>query len=394
MPTVVDDAGPNAAQLCLDCVEDQILEDFTGFDQFPEHHRVLLVKLGPGKFVAGSPTFDVYPLDLTEIGFRPLARGAAFPLDGRPFFCFSPMLDTDPRMCDMRIRAAALARLLGVDAPLPGQGPGAAKWHFSDTAYEKFADEIDAATMALPTTITRGAAALVLLQANDWTTGERVTPADLAAWKAEKREGAGRDPRLAQLAHAAGTKAPTFRDAMAGMTRTTVPPDTALYKGPSALNEVTDAVVATGQEPPGYHAAWVTSSGVNPKSMLCAEHFWLLTMLWMMATRDRLDLHASTGAEHCARRLLQIQRAVRRNPKSPDFSGLEAYTLHLSDPGGSLATPGFDEHVAKYQKNTAFYLKQTRLASEEQEAIDTNKNKNKNPNKNKNKNNNANNTEE
>ena len=63
-------------------------------------------------------------------------------------------------------------------------------------------------------------------------------------------------------------------------------------------------------------------------------------------------------------RVLQIERAVRVNPRNPDLEGPEAYMLHASD-NPDIQTPGFDQLIASQQKDAVFLQKQARLAAEE-----------------------------
>ena len=87
-----------------------------------------------------------------------------------------------------------------------------------------------------------------------------------------------------------------------------------------------------------------------------------------MAVRDRLDLRHSSAAEHVARRILQIQEAVEKCARAPEFSGLEDFMTHCSDSGAVISAPKFTAHIADRQKAKSTVLKQYRLAREETEA--------------------------
>ena len=65
------------------------------------------------------------------------------------------------------------------------------------------------------------------------------------------------------------------------------------------------------------------------------------------------------------RRLVQIERAVARNPRQPDFSGLSLITEVCIDRTGAAHASKFDEYVTERQQKHAYVLKQTRLFSEE-----------------------------
>ena len=85
----------------------------------------------------------------------------------------------------------------------------------------------------------------------------------------------------------------------------------------------------------------------------------------MRACLDRLDCYRLTSAEHVARRILQIQKAVRRNARSPNFENLSESMTHTADSSGTVSAPVFDRHVADRQHEEAQVIKQTRLAREE-----------------------------
>ena len=65
---------------------------------------------------------------------------------------------------------------------------------------------------------------------------------------------------------------------------------------------------------------------------------------------------------------MQIEAAVRKSPKMPDFSGLEIMTQANADPSGAAVTQGFNSWVAAQQKDAATIAKQGRLLREEMEA--------------------------
>ena len=83
---------------------------------------------------------------------------------------------------------------------------------------------------------------------------------------------------------------------------------------------------------------------------------------------ELVDFFSSSSAERVARRALQIQQAVRKNPAALDFAGLEAYMRHCHDLGGGLQTTVFDRYVSVLQKDVAAVMKQARLIEDELDA--------------------------
>ena len=83
---------------------------------------------------------------------------------------------------------------------------------------------------------------------------------------------------------------------------------------------------------------------------------------------DGLNLSFVSGAEKMVRRLIQIEKAVRRNPKAPDFDGLDFVMGDEQDESGAVRVGDFDDWFAEKQKVEAQNLKQYRLFKEEQAA--------------------------
>ena len=111
--------------------------------------------------------------------------------------------------------------------------------------------------------------------------------------------------------------------------------------------------------------------GLPPKSSLAFEIAYLVWTLWVATCVDRLHLPSLAFAEHTSRRVLQIQKAARRNAKAPDFESLDPVMRHASDLSGIAYTPDFDKFLAELNKAEAMVLKQGRLAAEEEVHVDT-----------------------
>ena len=88
----------------------------------------------------------------------------------------------------------------------------------------------------------------------------------------------------------------------------------------------------------------------------------------LLQTYDQYDLYNSASGEFLARWILMTQAAVRKNPRAPDFTGLDYYLAHGYDESGGALTSQFAKYIADEKRNEAMVLKQNRLWSEEQEA--------------------------
>ena len=107
------------------------------------------------------------------------------------------------------------------------------------------------------------------------------------------------------------------------------------------------------------------ASGLSPTSGLGKElavHFWTLHAAYCI---DKLNGTSLASCEHSARRILQIQKAVARSPRAPDFETLEGIMKHSSRIGGTAHTPAFDKDVSEHQRQEGLMMKNARLAREE-----------------------------
>eukprot|EP00974_Lingulodinium_polyedra_P038258 3667411-Lingulodinium_polyedra.AAC.1 len=65
----------------------------------------------------------------------------------------------------------------------------------------------------------------------------------------------------------------------------------------------------------------------------------MASVLPHLVSFDQLNAHGLAGCELLCRRILQVQRAVKRSPKSPDFRGLEVMVESKLETGGNLQAP-------------------------------------------------------
>ena len=117
------------------------------------------------------------------------------------------------------------------------------------------------------------------------------------------------------------------------------PRPTGRSAGRDPPTEFLEGVEATGLDLPAYHGHWIKRSGVHPKASVAAEFGNILQVLRHFICYDQLDVTDVAGAELIARRALQIQRAVRQNPRQPSLEGLEAtLSTALAESGGVVTS--------------------------------------------------------
>ena len=340
------------------------------------HHRVLLMRVEGGKWIVVTPTGDIEVTNLAEAeDLVTLSRNAGFPPHCANYFGFGLAADAD--WSGYRLAARQLADVLGVDVtPVPADE---ARWYYSDPAYEKFGEVVAPEKMMAGRSIIRGTYALVEDEPEEgddgWTVAQRLRPRDHQEWVDEKRSGAGRDPRLNEGPPTEAGRRALTSSAVSTLAATKMPGW--IFEGPSASKELFAGIVTNGMEPPAYLAHYQASSGMSTTSGLAVELKVLLTVLWMLVTHDRVNVYNLAGAELISRRILMIQRAVKRNSRAPDFEGLDGYLSNTLDPLGGVLCPEFEKHISELQKTASAILKQQRLAREEAEAVASRKKKDK-----------------
>ena len=80
---------------------------------------------------------------------------------------------------------------------------------------------------------------------------------------------------------------------------------------------------------------------------------------------DQYDMCNSAGVEQLIRQVVQYERAVNRNPKQPDFKGLDLIMSSVIDESGAVQVRRFEKWLAEAQKDEAIVLKGGRLWREE-----------------------------
>ncbi|CAK0872195.1 unnamed protein product [Prorocentrum cordatum] len=151
------------------------------------------------------------------------------------------------------------------------------------------------------------------------------------------RGGAGRDPWVVgDERDPDGGRFIEFRDP-ARWAKEAVVPGWPL-QGRRAAREAVVALRDGGQGASGdHHITWLRRKGVAERSNVVWEHPMICVALRMMQQFDKLDLYNVSGAEYLIRRLRQLEAAVRKNPRAPDFQGLDLVLDTAVDDTGARA---------------------------------------------------------
>ena len=365
----------------LDVPERQVLIDFfADVNGFHWHHRLLLVSLGDGKWICCTPDQSVQRVNLADHRIVILGRNADYPAD-RVAITYAPdNADFDaPTLARLRAEALALAEVLGVQPAAGGAvaAAGAVVWRVCDSASEHFGEELPAACVGNDQVfVERGDRALAEVD-GEWLSAakEAADEPGLDAFTKRFHAGPGRDPRvLSRTLDSQGRRLLPLEKAFPlflehGWKHWPV-------SGPRTVREFLIRIRSAGFVGfLAYHSDWAKASGVGERSAVCREHKLLLELLRIMVETDQVDITSLAGTELMLRRVFQIELAVERNPRSPDFEGLDAIMEVVTKPSGGVHLPELSKWFSDFQQKEAFTLKRFRLAAEERKELDKRKGK-------------------
>ena len=364
----------------LDVEQSQVLVDYPDDANYTWHHRLLLVSLGGSVWICVTPDLAVQRIDLSNHRVVVLQRNAAFPAARvGDTYGFDAGDVTPAVLADLLRQARDLAAIHG--APAPGPVASAEVWRISDTSHASFAEEVPAAVLLNPDLfIARDDFALVRIDAS-WTTAKKERPETEGKDRFSRgfHSGPGRDRRIM-----ADERDPDGRRflglaAILPLLLEVQWPQWPIA-GPRSVREFLLAVRAAGHTALlEYHNEWVRTSGASEKAAFTREHRFILEVVRLMLQFDQLDGSSLASCELLLRRLYQIELAVRKSPKSPDFDGLEFLLETAVDASGAAVLPSIAKWLGETQHKEAFTLKQMRLWTEERAALDKKKqNNNKN----------------
>ena len=118
--------------MTLDVSEPQVLAYYGADPHVRWHHRLLLARVSPGRWVASSPDFDLEILDLNTQRHRILSRRSPLPQDViNDVYIFDPISKRD--LEKLKREAKTMALVLG-DGEVTGEEERA--WIFSDPSSE------------------------------------------------------------------------------------------------------------------------------------------------------------------------------------------------------------------------------------------------------------------
>ncbi|CAK0872939.1 unnamed protein product, partial [Prorocentrum cordatum] len=262
----------------------------------------------------------------------------------------------------MKRQARQQAALLGAGDALEGE---AQAWVISDPRDARFGEVLDEQALENPARCVHLRRMDVISLGGTERTIAKIGRDEQGDWMRDPREGVGDIQLLGDRRSKLGRRDVDFRDAVEMMEQVELADSPDI--GPRAMGEyLTSVPVGTGNLT-AYQAEWERLSGVFAGGAQNHEYRVLLEIIRRAICLDQLNVKNLHCMEAAARRIMQIEMAVARDPLHPDFSGLEDIISGPAQSSGSASAPKYLEHVVARQKDRANIQKQTRLHKEELE---------------------------
>lgn len=320
------------------------------------HHRVLLHKISPGKWVTLTPDLDLEIHDLNVRRHVVLGRHSGFPdqyVDEA--YVFEEISRNELE------RQKRLAKTMGSilnDGEIADVA--ASQWVVADPSSSRFGK-------SLPFELVGDISGIGTYGVVQWD-GEveyvrEMNIDDISGFVDERKESLGDLRTLGDHRDGAGKRYLGFKDAL-NLLRETKFEDWP-FLGPRAVREYLHAIRDGPGDLATYHLSWVRSSGVVAGSAIVHEHHSLCEALRLALSKDQIDVSNLASFEHLTRRLLTLEIAVARSPGSPDFTGLEVVAEAPVAATGQAYVSSMSSWITEKLKEKANIQKQSRLFKEE-----------------------------
>ena len=340
--------------------------------QFPEdddglywHHRIGLLRLSGDRWVMLTPDheFEVHDFKETSPGcenYKLLSRNTDFPASiYKEVYAHDPISDDDLRRFKKEARAYKI--LLGDEGPVEEREK---VWVICDTRDSHFGkaipeDKLDDDGEPGVCDEDKG----VVLWDGAHRFCEQVAKDDVDSLVLSWKPGAGDSRILPVLKDGGGKRNRSLREAVGAYSEHDI--EDWPHSGPRAFLEFSRSVSASADSWVVYHSEWIRNSGVGAGTAPAHEHRILCEYMRLSHQVDQINGPNLAGTELLTRRMVQIEMAVERCPRSPDYAGLGCILAGPTSESGAAITRDFTEWVSNKQKERAGVLKQQRLIRDE-----------------------------
>ena len=132
--------------------------------------------------------------------------------------------------------------------------------------------------------------------------------------------------------------------------------------------EFFDALRTAGKTLIQYDSDWRARSGVPDKGLVSRFHMALAEGLWLLVCVDQLDPNHTMVGEWLVRWMVMLEATTAKDPKQPDWEGLEHMVVTKIRETGAVELPQFNAWLTGVQRDHAQIMKQGRLLREERAA--------------------------
>ncbi|CAK0825012.1 unnamed protein product, partial [Prorocentrum cordatum] len=353
--------SPMADVLTLDIGDPQILVHYPDDENgFLWHHRVLLFRVSDDIWISLTPDLALVRLKLLDIRHEVLERRAPFPAHlGNQVYAHDPIAAA--ALAGFRRRAKIQGQLLGV-----GQVDVVERmiWVVAEPRSAKFGEVVDSAIMDDDARGTGFDTKGVAVVDGEEIFVQKIAASKLDDFKKETKADLGDVRTLGDHLDDAGQRCLRLSEAVALM-RDTDQPNFPLA-GVRSVKGFLESVVSGPGNMTSYQAEWERLSGVGEGSAVNHVHRNLCEVIRLMHSWDQVDASMLASAELIVRWLVQTEIAVERNPRHPDYSGLDIVISAPVNAAGRATTNKFNSWVTDKLKERAQIWKQERLYREEQ----------------------------
>ncbi|CAK0875589.1 unnamed protein product, partial [Prorocentrum cordatum] len=324
------------------------------------HHRVLLCRVAGGRWVCLTPDLGMQIHDLNVQRHRIIGRREAFPPD-LAARCY--VFDDDgvgrAQLDELKRQARVQAAILG---DVEFEDAEEAKWLVYEAGNDHFGKEVPVEVLEDDQRFV----SLGTLGVVDWLGEKRFVErvaADKVDERRQKREETESDSRILGIHRKHGKRNLALHDAAQLFTEDSFedwpfPPPRASLEYLESIRDGPGSMVV-------YESEWRQDSGVGDGTAALHEHRNNAEVLRLAHQVDQLNIPNLACFEQLVRRQVQIEMAVERNAKHPDYGGLDLVLGGPTTESGAASSKTFRDWVYKKQGERAQTLKQARLLREE-----------------------------
>jgi len=340
-----------AAVRTLDIADPQVIVEYPlDAGGFYWHHRVLLHRIAPGVWISLTPDLELKRYDLNVQEHMLVGRATAFP-PNQAQYVYAHDAISAVQLRHWRRQAKVMAGVLGGDEIVEVEDM---PWLITDPAHDKFGEEVGEDIINDDELFVNiGARGVAMIDGAELFV-EQVPRADVKKWK-DDRSASGGDIRLLGNHVVAGKRKLDLAVAVTLMKGDK--PNDAGLSGPPVAKEYLTSVADGPGNLVSYHSEWLRLSGIADSSAVAHSHKNLMEVLRLMHFRDQLDVSSLACGEFLARWAVQIEVAVSRNPRHPDYSGLDIMFGAPTSAAGKAETATFSEWISAKMKDKSAVFK-------------------------------------